>query len=47
MRVGQKQVVDLAGLNGKLVEGQLGVTTICLAAVYEDVHAGCCLHQVA
>ncbi len=39
MRMGQKQVVDLAGLNGKLVEGEFWVMTICLAAVHEDVRA--------
>ena len=47
MRMGEKEVVNLAGLNGKLVEGEFWIMTICLAAVYEDVHAGCCLHQVA
>ena len=39
MRMGEKEVVNLAGLNRKLVEGQLRVMTICLAAVHEDIYA--------
>jgi hypothetical protein len=37
--MGEKEVVDLAGLNGKLVEGEFWITTICLAAVHKDIYA--------
>ena len=39
MRMGEKEVVNLAGLNGKLVEGEFWVMTICLAAVHKDIYA--------
>ena len=40
MRMGEKEVVDLAGLNRKPVKGQLRVIAIGRAAVDKDVGAG-------
>ena len=45
--MGQKQKIDVAGSNGKLVEGEFGVAAIGLAAVHEDIHTDGGLHQVA
>ena len=39
MRMGEKEVVNLAGLNGELVEGEFWVMTICLATVHKDIYA--------